>query len=220
MAGTVGLAIAAAHPPSRSPQAPGQSRPSGRATGIDYLGSSRPAASGSFSSGSTTATCRRLRRQRERRGGNGMSIDRLRAHWGFSRTPFTKELAPSMLFASSRTPAGGREDRLDRAGARARRGLRRGRRRQNGRRPRRDRRAGSEPAHDDLPPQPGDRRARDLHAEIVRALGATPPVLHGAADRPSPELLETEEAERGRRVVLVLDESHLLTPSSSSSCGC
>jgi type II secretory pathway predicted ATPase ExeA len=29
-----------------------------------------------------------------------MSIDRLRAHWGFSRTPFTKELAPSMLFAS------------------------------------------------------------------------------------------------------------------------
>ena len=30
-----------------------------------------------------------------------MSIDRLRAHWGLSRTPFTKELASSMLFASS-----------------------------------------------------------------------------------------------------------------------
>ena len=30
-----------------------------------------------------------------------MSIDRLRAHWGLSRTPFTKELAPSMLFASA-----------------------------------------------------------------------------------------------------------------------
>lgn len=29
-----------------------------------------------------------------------MSIDRLRAHWGFSRTPFSKELAASMLFAS------------------------------------------------------------------------------------------------------------------------
>ena len=30
-----------------------------------------------------------------------MSIDRLRAHWGLSRTPFTKELASSMLFASA-----------------------------------------------------------------------------------------------------------------------
>ena len=30
-----------------------------------------------------------------------MSIDRLRAHWGLSRTPFTKELAPSMLVASA-----------------------------------------------------------------------------------------------------------------------
>ena len=30
-----------------------------------------------------------------------MSIDRLRAHWGLSRTPFTKELATSMLFGSA-----------------------------------------------------------------------------------------------------------------------
>src|SRR5512135_2587876 len=30
-----------------------------------------------------------------------MSINRLRAHWGLSRTPFTKELATSMLFASA-----------------------------------------------------------------------------------------------------------------------
>jgi len=30
-----------------------------------------------------------------------MSIDRLRAHWGLSRTPFSKELAPSMLFCSA-----------------------------------------------------------------------------------------------------------------------
>jgi type II secretory pathway predicted ATPase ExeA len=26
-----------------------------------------------------------------------MTIDRLRAHWGFSRMPFSKDLAPSML---------------------------------------------------------------------------------------------------------------------------
>ena len=29
-----------------------------------------------------------------------MSIEHLKAYWGFSRTPFSKELAPSMLFAS------------------------------------------------------------------------------------------------------------------------
>jgi len=30
-----------------------------------------------------------------------MSIDRLRAHWGFTRMPFSKDLAPSMLAATS-----------------------------------------------------------------------------------------------------------------------
>ncbi len=29
-----------------------------------------------------------------------MSIDHLRPHWGFTRVPFTRELAPSMLFQS------------------------------------------------------------------------------------------------------------------------
>jgi type II secretory pathway predicted ATPase ExeA len=29
-----------------------------------------------------------------------VSIEHLKAHWGLSRTPFTKELAPSMLYAS------------------------------------------------------------------------------------------------------------------------
>jgi type II secretory pathway predicted ATPase ExeA len=26
-----------------------------------------------------------------------MSIERLRSHWGFTRTPFSKDLAPSMI---------------------------------------------------------------------------------------------------------------------------
>ncbi len=30
-----------------------------------------------------------------------MSIDRLRAHWGFTRRPFSTDLAPSMLAATS-----------------------------------------------------------------------------------------------------------------------
>ena len=30
-----------------------------------------------------------------------MTIDRLRAHWGFTRMPFAKDLAPSMLHSPS-----------------------------------------------------------------------------------------------------------------------
>src|SRR5439155_17682827 len=45
---------------------------------------------------------RRRRDQPQRRQGeHRMSIDRLRAHWGLSRTPFSKEPAPSMLFCSA-----------------------------------------------------------------------------------------------------------------------
>ena len=34
------------------------------------------------------------------------------------------------------------------------------------------------------------------------------------------DLLAAESAERGKTVVLILDEAHLLSPSSSRSCGC
>jgi type II secretory pathway predicted ATPase ExeA len=52
---------------------------------------------------------------------------------------------------------------------------------------------------------------RGLHAEIVRALGDTPRFYTAQLIAQAQEMLETEEAERGRRVVLVLDESHLLS---------
>ena len=41
-----------------------------------------------------------------------MSIDRLRAHYGFTRMPFGKDLAPGMLHAPWRARRGGRPDRL------------------------------------------------------------------------------------------------------------
>ena len=41
-----------------------------------------------------------------------MSIDRLKADWGLSKTPFTKELAPSMLFASAAHQEASGEDRV------------------------------------------------------------------------------------------------------------
>jgi type II secretory pathway predicted ATPase ExeA len=52
---------------------------------------------------------------------------------------------------------------------------------------------------------------RGLHAEIVRALGDTPRFHTAQLIAQAQEALDTEEAERGRRVVLVLDESHLLS---------
>jgi type II secretory pathway predicted ATPase ExeA len=93
-----------------------------------------------------------------------MSIDRLRAHWGLSRTPFTKELASSMLFASAAHQEAvariswiiteralgvvcGEVGAGKTVAARAAR-------------------VGSEPVHDHLPPQPGDRGARDLHTRL------------------------------------------------------
>ena len=33
-----------------------------------------------------------------------MSIDRLRSHWGFTRMPFGRDLAPSMLHNTAPTP--------------------------------------------------------------------------------------------------------------------
>jgi type II secretory pathway predicted ATPase ExeA len=53
--------------------------------------------------------------------------------------------------------------------------------------------------------------ARGIHAEVVRALGDTPRFHTAPLIAQAQEALETEEAERGRRVVLILDESHLLT---------
>ena len=115
-----------------------------------------------------------------------MSIDRLRAHWGLSRTPFTKELAPSMLFASAaHQEAVARIDWIisERAlgvvcgevgagktvAARAATACL------------------TQPVLDHLSAQPGDRRARALYPDRPGAR-RHPPLLQGAAgpagDRP------------------------------------
>ena len=114
-----------------------------------------------------------------------MSIDRLRAHWGFSKTPFTKELAPSMLFGSSSHQQAvariswvvqeralgvvcGEVGAGKTVAARAAT-------------------AGLDPSRHTVIYLPNPViGARGIHAEIVRALGDTPQVSHRAADRPSP----------------------------------
>ena len=53
---------------------------------------------------------------------------------------------------------------------------------------------------------------RGLYVTIVRALGAAPRFHKAEVMAQASELLAAEEAERHRRVVLVIDEAHLLTP--------
>jgi type II secretory pathway predicted ATPase ExeA len=52
-----------------------------------------------------------------------------------------------------------------------------------------------------------------LYVTIVRALGAQPRYLKAELMAQAGDLLAAEAAERHRRVVLILDEAHLLDPA-------
>jgi type II secretory pathway predicted ATPase ExeA len=138
-----------------------------------------------------------------------MTIDRLRAHWGFTRMPFAKDLAPSMLH-SHRSHAeavarvtwcidevvmgvvtgevGSGKTVAVRAAL-----------------------AGIDASRHTViylgNPTVG---ARGLYATIVSSLGGTPRFHRASLIPQAQEALSVEEHERGRRVVVVLDEAHLL----------
>jgi type II secretory pathway predicted ATPase ExeA len=139
-----------------------------------------------------------------------MSIDRLRAHWGFSRSPFTKELAPSMLFAS-----GSHREAVARIGwivqERAL-GVICGEVGAGKTVAARAATAALDPSRHTLIYLPNPAiGARGIYAHIVRVLGGTPLFHTASLIAQAQDALETEEAERARRVVLVTDESHLLS---------
>ena len=138
-----------------------------------------------------------------------MTIDRLRAHWGFTRMPFSKELAPSMLHEhASHCQAVARITWcIDEAvlgvvtgevGAgktvAARAAL-----------------AGVDTSRTTViylgGPTVG---ARGLYSTIVTSLGGTPRFHRASLIPQATEALATEEHERGRKVVIVLDEAHML----------
>jgi len=138
-----------------------------------------------------------------------MSIDRLRAHWGFSRTPFTKELAPSMLFGSR-----AHEEAVARitwiVTERAL-GVLTGEVGAGKTVAARAATAALDPSRHTLIYLPNPViGSRGIYAEIVRALGETPRYQTPQLIAQAKEALEAEESERGRRVVLIIDESHLL----------
>jgi type II secretory pathway predicted ATPase ExeA len=138
-----------------------------------------------------------------------MSIDRLRAHWAFSRMPFSKDLAPSMLASTgAHNEAVARigwcveEDALGvvtgEVGAgktvAARAAL-----------------AGLDGSRHTIiyigNPAVG---ARGLYAAIITALGGTPRFHKASLIPQAQEALAAERNERGKRVVVVFDEAHLL----------
>lgn len=138
-----------------------------------------------------------------------MTIDRLRAHWGFTRMPFAKDLAPSMLHTHrSHAEAVARiswcvQERAiglvtGEVGAGKTVAVRAAL-------------AGLDTSRNTViylgNPSIG---TRGLYTTIVTALGGTPRFHRASLIPQAAEALAAEEQERGRRVVLVLDEAHLL----------
>lgn len=138
-----------------------------------------------------------------------MSIDRLRAHWGFTRMPFSKDLAPSML---ATTAAHGEavariswcvtEDSLGVITGEVGAGK-------------------TVAARAALATLDASRHtiiyignpavgARGIYAAIIATLGGTPRFHKAALIPQAQDALATERDERGKKVVVVLDEAHLL----------
>jgi type II secretory pathway predicted ATPase ExeA len=138
-----------------------------------------------------------------------MSIVGLRAHWGFSRTPFTKELAPSMLFASR--AHGEATARIGWLVAERAVGLVSGEVGSGKTVAARAAFAALDPSRHTIIYLPNPAvGARGLYMAIVTALGGVPRFYKAQLIPQAMGLLAAEEAERGRRVILAVDEAHLL----------
>jgi type II secretory pathway predicted ATPase ExeA len=138
-----------------------------------------------------------------------VSIERLRSHWGFTRTPFTKDLAPSMLHRHR-----GHAEAVARIAwcvDEAAIGVITG-----------DVGAGKTVAvRAALGELDASRHtviylgnpaigARGIYAAIVARLGGVARFHKAALIPQTMDALAAEVIERGRRVVLVVDEAHLL----------
>jgi type II secretory pathway predicted ATPase ExeA len=143
-----------------------------------------------------------------------MSIDRLRAHFGFERTPFTKELAPGMLHQhQGHAQAVARicwcitEQALGMVTGEVGSG----------------KTVAVRAAVATLDPSrhtviylgcPAIIGPRGIYTAITLRLGIHPPFHYASLVPAAQQALEAERQERGRRVLLVVDEAHLLGPSA------
>lgn len=146
-------------------------------------------------------------------------IEGLRPHWGFSRMPFGKDLAPSMLFAGR--SHGEAVARIGWCVAESAIGVVTGE-------------CGSGKtvaARAAIAALDASRHTviylgapgvglRGTYAAITTALGGTP-LFHSASLIPqTQDLLDAENAERGKTVVVVIDEAHLLDAGTLEGLRC
>ena len=138
-----------------------------------------------------------------------MSIEQIRFHFGFSKMPFGKDLAPSTLHRHH-----GHQEALARISflvAEQAIGVLTGEVGSGKTVAARAAMAQLEPSRHSViylsNPAIG---ARGIYAEIVARLGGEPRFFKSALIAQAGDLLAKEVAERGRRVVVIVDESHLL----------
>jgi type II secretory pathway predicted ATPase ExeA len=133
-------------------------------------------------------------------------------HFGFTRTPFSKSLAPSELF--SRAPHHEAVARILHCITESAVGVVTGEVGAGKTVAARAARASLDPSRHALIyiPNPAI-GTRGLYVSVVRGLGAEPRFHRIEVMAQASALLAAEEAERHRRVVLVVDEAHLLVPA-------
>jgi type II secretory pathway predicted ATPase ExeA len=133
-------------------------------------------------------------------------------HFGFTRTPFSKSLAPGELF--SRPPHQEAVARILHCVNESALGVVTGEVGAGKTVAARAARASLDPSRYQViyiaNPAFG---TRGLYVTVVRALGAAPRFFKAEVMAQAQELLEAEESERHRRVVIVVDEAHLLQPA-------
>jgi type II secretory pathway predicted ATPase ExeA len=148
-----------------------------------------------------------------------MSIDRLRVHYGFSRMPFGKDLAPGMLHAhGAHAEAVARiqwcigEQAIGVVSGECGAGKTVAARAAV---------AGLDASRHTVlylgTPGVG---LRGIYGLIVTALGGTPRFHHAALIPQAQQLLAAEASERGKQVVLIIDEAHLLDAESLEGMRC
>ena len=140
-----------------------------------------------------------------------MSLDRLRAHYGFSRQPFGRDLAPNLLFASrAHQQAVARLRWL--AGERGI-GVLTGETGAGKTVAARAATAALDASRHTIVYLPNPAiGSRGLHMHLVYALGATPRFHTAALINQTADLLAAETDEKNKTVLVVCDEAHLLTP--------
>lgn len=148
-----------------------------------------------------------------------MSIDRLRAHYGFSRMPFGKDLAPGMLHAHAAHAEA--VARISWCISEQAIGVISGECGAGKTVAARAAVSGLDASRHTVlylgTPGVG---LRGIYGLIITELGGTPRFHHAALIPQAQELLAAESAERGKQVVLIIDEAQLLDAESLEGVRC